>query len=270
MKSFHLYWFSAVFKSCLYCYGGTNNLLVLFHLSFHSSTSFLRHFPWFNYFVFIIIYLLLYCGSYFLSFLHSFPPLPSFPHSFLAFQLSSFLPSFPVSLHPSFVYFSFLSFIPPFFPSFRCGHCKKLAPEFEKAASRLKGSVQLAKVMCPSCSLLLWTPVSQQSYLFVSHLCGRWTVPQTLRRAVVLGSQVIPPWEFLGMAKIPPPMMVLALQVGNTDEPSQSCSVTWLCDVTSVCVCVCVFRGDLRDHEEADWSRLDAPEDQRRSEGLCQ
>ncbi|CAN9503564.1 unnamed protein product [Ophioblennius macclurei] len=29
-----------------------------------------------------------------------------------------------------------------------CGHCKKLAPEFEKAASRLKGSVQLAKVDC--------------------------------------------------------------------------------------------------------------------------
>ncbi|XP_042370289.1 protein disulfide-isomerase A3-like [Plectropomus leopardus] len=29
-----------------------------------------------------------------------------------------------------------------------CGHCKKLAPEFEKAASRLKGTVQLAKVDC--------------------------------------------------------------------------------------------------------------------------
>lgn len=29
-----------------------------------------------------------------------------------------------------------------------CGHCKKLAPQFEKAASRLKGSVQLAKVDC--------------------------------------------------------------------------------------------------------------------------
>lgn len=28
-------------------------------------------------------------------------------------------------------------------------------------------------------------------------------------------------------------------------------------------VCVFVFRGDLRDYEEADWSRLDAPEDQR-------
>lgn len=28
----------------------------------------------------------------------------------------------------------------------RCGHCKKLAPEFEKAATRLKGTVQLAKV----------------------------------------------------------------------------------------------------------------------------
>ncbi|XP_057684504.1 protein disulfide-isomerase A3-like isoform X2 [Corythoichthys intestinalis] len=29
-----------------------------------------------------------------------------------------------------------------------CGHCKKLAPEFEKAAGKLKGSVQLAKVDC--------------------------------------------------------------------------------------------------------------------------
>ncbi|XP_061520517.1 protein disulfide-isomerase A3-like isoform X2 [Phycodurus eques] len=31
-----------------------------------------------------------------------------------------------------------------------CGHCKKLAPEFEKAAGKLKGSVQLAKVDCTS------------------------------------------------------------------------------------------------------------------------
>ncbi|KAM6900062.1 protein disulfide isomerase family A, member 8 [Xenentodon cancila] len=29
-----------------------------------------------------------------------------------------------------------------------CGHCKKLAPEFEKAANRLKGIVHLAKVDC--------------------------------------------------------------------------------------------------------------------------
>ncbi|XP_037119907.1 protein disulfide isomerase family A, member 8 isoform X1 [Syngnathus acus] len=29
-----------------------------------------------------------------------------------------------------------------------CGHCKKLAPEFEKAAGKLKGTVQLAKVDC--------------------------------------------------------------------------------------------------------------------------
>ncbi|XP_051925897.1 protein disulfide-isomerase A3-like [Hippocampus zosterae] len=29
-----------------------------------------------------------------------------------------------------------------------CGHCKKLAPEFEEAAGKLKGSVQLAKVDC--------------------------------------------------------------------------------------------------------------------------
>uniref|UniRef100_A0A8C6U5L7 protein disulfide-isomerase n=1 Tax=Neogobius melanostomus TaxID=47308 RepID=A0A8C6U5L7_9GOBI len=29
-----------------------------------------------------------------------------------------------------------------------CGHCKKLAPDFEKAATKLKGTVQLAKVDC--------------------------------------------------------------------------------------------------------------------------
>ncbi|XP_070702014.1 protein disulfide isomerase family A, member 8 [Pempheris klunzingeri] len=33
-----------------------------------------------------------------------------------------------------------------------CGHCKKLAPEFEKAATRLKGTVQLAKVDCTAYS----------------------------------------------------------------------------------------------------------------------
>uniref|UniRef100_A0A3P8WVA1 protein disulfide-isomerase n=1 Tax=Cynoglossus semilaevis TaxID=244447 RepID=A0A3P8WVA1_CYNSE len=31
-----------------------------------------------------------------------------------------------------------------------CGHCKKLSPEFEKAASRLKGTVRFAKVDCTS------------------------------------------------------------------------------------------------------------------------
>uniref|UniRef100_A0A8D3CP54 protein disulfide-isomerase n=1 Tax=Scophthalmus maximus TaxID=52904 RepID=A0A8D3CP54_SCOMX len=36
------------------------------------------------------------------------------------------------------------------FPSSMCGHCKKLSPEFDKAARRLKGSVQLAKVDCTS------------------------------------------------------------------------------------------------------------------------
>uniref|UniRef100_A0A8D3AWF9 protein disulfide-isomerase n=1 Tax=Scophthalmus maximus TaxID=52904 RepID=A0A8D3AWF9_SCOMX len=41
------------------------------------------------------------------------------------------------------------SLIPPL-PFTMCGHCKKLSPEFDKAARRLKGSVQLAKVDCTS------------------------------------------------------------------------------------------------------------------------
>ncbi len=58
---------------------------------------------------------------------------------------------FPLFLRV-YVFFPFL-FVCHFFPFIsssspppRCGHCKKLAPEFEKAASRLKGTVQLAKV----------------------------------------------------------------------------------------------------------------------------
>uniref|UniRef100_A0AAQ5X6Z3 protein disulfide-isomerase n=1 Tax=Amphiprion ocellaris TaxID=80972 RepID=A0AAQ5X6Z3_AMPOC len=47
----------------------------------------------------------------------------------------SFSPCFP------------LCFLPCFLPSL-CGHCKKLAPEFDRAATRLKGSVRLAKVDC--------------------------------------------------------------------------------------------------------------------------
>ncbi|KAJ0055159.1 hypothetical protein NL108_011433 [Boleophthalmus pectinirostris] len=35
-----------------------------------------------------------------------------------------------------------------------CGHCKKLAPDFEKAATKLKGTVQLAKVDCTANSEL--------------------------------------------------------------------------------------------------------------------
>lgn len=99
--------------------------------------------------------------------LHPSSLLFSFPSSLSCFLCNLFLPFFLLSLlHPppscpssfpspifltSFFYCflclsSLPSFHPPFFPSFRCGHCKKLAPEFEKAASRLKGSVQLAKV----------------------------------------------------------------------------------------------------------------------------
>lgn len=34
------------------------------------------------------------------------------------------------------------------FNVFRCGHCKKLAPEWKKASSNLKGKVKLGHVDC--------------------------------------------------------------------------------------------------------------------------
>ena len=34
--------------------------------------------------------------------------------------------------------------------SSRCGHCKKLAPEWKKAANNLKGKVKLGHVDCDS------------------------------------------------------------------------------------------------------------------------
>uniref|UniRef100_A0AAQ6ARP5 Thioredoxin domain-containing protein n=1 Tax=Amphiprion ocellaris TaxID=80972 RepID=A0AAQ6ARP5_AMPOC len=79
--------------------------------------------------------------SLLVSFLASSPPcflpslFPSFLDSLLVSFFSSFSPCFP------------LCFLPCFLPSL-CGHCKKLAPEFDRAATRLKGSVRLAKVDC--------------------------------------------------------------------------------------------------------------------------
>ncbi|KAK0590421.1 hypothetical protein LWI29_026836 [Acer saccharum] len=35
-------------------------------------------------------------------------------------------------------------------PHFRCGHCKKLAPEWKRAANNLKGKVKLGQVDCDS------------------------------------------------------------------------------------------------------------------------
>ncbi|KAI4825390.1 hypothetical protein KUCAC02_021073 [Chaenocephalus aceratus] len=47
---------------------------------------------------------------------------------------------------------SFPCLTDPFPLSFRCGHCKRLAPEYEVAATRLKGNVALVKVDCTTSS----------------------------------------------------------------------------------------------------------------------
>uniref|UniRef100_A0AAQ5XQX9 Thioredoxin domain-containing protein n=1 Tax=Amphiprion ocellaris TaxID=80972 RepID=A0AAQ5XQX9_AMPOC len=76
-----------------------------------------------------------------LCFLLCFPSLfPSWFNPLLVFLLVSFLPCFPLCFP---IGFFLVSFLPCFAPCFI-----KLAPEFDRAATRLKGSVRLAKVDC--------------------------------------------------------------------------------------------------------------------------
>lgn len=90
----------------------------------------------------------------------------------------------------------------------RCGHCKKLAPEFQAAAKRLKGIVTLAKVSALSMLKLSdWFSLREVCLLVClfseGGLCPvpcRWTVRLTHRSAGGLGSADIPLSKSLGMA----------------------------------------------------------------------
>lgn len=43
-----------------------------------------------------------------------------------------------------------------FFSLSRCGHCKKLAPEWKKASNNLKGKVKLGHVDCDADKVVNW------------------------------------------------------------------------------------------------------------------